>query len=450
MKEQATLSLQKAFRLSAASRVAFVGAGGKTTGMFQLAREMAPALVTASTHLAEEQLAFADRHIVVTTPLDLEKLADGSSEGVTLVTGPLGEGGRTHGLDDELLVQLNRIAGETGVPLLIEADGSRWRPLKAPAEHEPPIPDFVDTVVVVVGLSGLGQQLAEGYVHRPKIFAEISGLKQGEDIDAEAISTVLLNPDGGLKSIPVGARRIALLNQADTSTLASTAGRMARNLLNEYDVAVVASLQDPDPASGKVLAVHEKMAGIILAAGGSERLGEPKQLLEWNGQPFIRQVAQTALAMHLDELVVVTGAYAEQVEEAIADLPLRVVNNPSWQEGQSSSVKVGLEALPESVGAAIFLLVDQPQVPVELLQALVAEHRHSLASIVAPMVDGRRGNPVLFDQRTFADFAEIEGDKGGRAIFSKHNVNWIPWLDEAMALDVDTLVDYQRLLNYED
>jgi molybdenum cofactor cytidylyltransferase len=96
------------------------------------------------------------------------------------------------------------------------------------------------------------------------------------------------------------------------------------------------------------------------------------------------------------------------------------------------------------------LLVDQPQIPADLLRALVDTHASSLAPIVAPMVDGRRGNPVLFDRVTFPDFAGIEGDVGGRAVFSKHPVAWLPWLDASAALDVDTPADYQRLLNYED
>jgi CTP:molybdopterin cytidylyltransferase MocA len=82
-----------------------------------------------------------------------------------------------------------------------------------------------------------------------------------------------------------------------------------------------------------------------------------------------------------------------------------------------------------------------------LLQALKAEHARSLAPIVATQVDGQRSNPVLFDRSTFADFAAIKGDVGGRAIFAKHRVRWLEWLDASLAIDVDTLEDYARLLN---
>jgi molybdenum cofactor cytidylyltransferase len=132
----------------------------------------------------------------------------------------------------------------------------------------------------------------------------------------------------------------------------------------------------------------------------------------------------------------------------LGDLPVTVVRNADWQQGQSSSVKAGLAALPEQVGAAVFMVVDQPQLPAALIEALVAEHARSLAPIVATQVDGNRSNPVLFDRDTFQGFASIEGDTGGRALFARHRVSWVQWLDSSLAIDVDTLEDYNRLLNY--
>jgi molybdenum cofactor cytidylyltransferase len=113
-------------------------------------------------------------------------------------------------------------------------------------------------------------------------------------------------------------------------------------------------------------------------------------------------------------------------------------------------VKAGLAALPARSGAAVFLLVDQPQVPPELVRALVARHATTLVPIVAPDVDGRRGNPVLFDRATFPDFAALEGDVGGRAVFKRHPLEYVPWVDPVVSLDVDTLLDYQKLIQYEE
>lgn len=194
--------------------------------------------------------------------------------------------------------------------------------------------------------------------------------------------------------------------------------------------------------------MSEQIAGVILAAGESKRLGQPKQLLDWKGKPFVRQVAETALAARLDPVVVVTGAAAAEVSAALDGLPVRIVHNVGWAQGQSSSVKAGLAAVPPQAAAAIFMVVDQPQLPVRLLDALKEHYAEQRPPIIATLVDSKRTNPVLFDRSTFADFDSLEGDTGGRALFSKHQVTWYPWLDTSLAFDVDTPEDYERLLRF--
>jgi molybdenum cofactor cytidylyltransferase len=99
----------------------------------------------------------------------------------------------------------------------------------------------------------------------------------------------------------------------------------------------------------------------------------------------------------------------------------------------------------------MFLLVDQPQIPVQLVQALVDAYASSLSPIVAPLVDDRRGNPVLFSEETFDALLKTTGDAGGRQVFSRFRVEYIPWLDAAVGMDVDTPQDYAALLAaYED
>lgn len=433
------IHLKKAFRLGPAPQVAFVGAGGKTSAMFALAREYPAALVTTSTHLSLEQARSGDRHVELNSPSQLESFTP--AEGITVLTGPAQED-RVAGLDEATLAALSAFARRHSLPLLIEADGAREHALKAPAAHEPAIPQFVQTVIVLAGLSGLGRPLDDAAVHRLERFAELSSLASDQPIDAAALARVLLHPEGGRKNIPPQARRLVLLNQADTTAQQAAAQNLAALLLPGYDAVAVAALQQDPTAS----AVYERTAGILLAAGGSERLGKPKQLLDWQGQAFVRRVAQTALAAGLDPVVVVTGAEADAVEAELAGLNVQIVRNDDWLSGQSSSVKIGLAALPANVGSGLFLVVDQPQLPAALIQALVAEHAATLGPIVAPLVDGHRSNPVLFDRATFADFADLQGDVGGRAIFSRHQVTWLPWLDNSLAIDVDTPEDYDRLL----
>lgn len=439
-----SLTLAHSLRIKPDSCVAFIGAGGKTTAMIKLARELQPTvIVTATTHLGAWQTGFADKHIS-TDASSLEKIED-KFQGILLVTGIL-DGNRTKPLNKILLHWLHRYCKEHSIPLLIEADGSRQKPLKAWAEHEPPIPDFVDLVVQVTGLSGLKKPLTDENVHRVDIFSKLSGLNMGETITPNAVVSVLTHPNGGLKNMPVTARKVVLLNQADIPDLQSISHKMATALLQRHHSVVISSL-----AEEKIYAVHEPIAGIILAAGESTRFGRPKQLLDWKGQPFVRAVAQTAIRAGLSPVVVVTGSNTVQVEAAISDLNVSIVRNENWQSGQGSSIREGIKAITSfQTGGAIFLLSDQPQINTAIIHALVEKHAEGLHTIIAPMILDTRGNPVLFDRVTFSDLMGIEGDTGGRAIFHRYKVEYLPWHDDSLLLDVDTPEQYQRLINNQD
>ena len=94
----------------------------------------------------------------------------------------------------------------------------------------------------------------------------------------------------------------------------------------------------------------------------------------------------------------------------------------------------------------MFLLADQPRVPMRLLRTLIEVHAGTMAPIIAPLIDGQRGNPVLFDRVTFSELLQVSGDTGGRQLFSRYPVAWVDWHDPAVLLDIDTEEDYQRLL----
>jgi molybdenum cofactor cytidylyltransferase len=447
------MELKRALRLGEQPRLALVGAGGKTTALFQLAREFdPPVIVTASTHLAVEQTRLADRHQVLHSIAEAQTLAAMIPEGVHLFTGPI-QGARTSGLCPEVLTWLEGYCRSYGLAMLIEADGSAMHPLKAPADHEPPIPAFVDTVLVVEGMSGVGKPLTPAWVHRPERFAHLSGLALGTCISPETVSQVLTHPQGGLKNIPAGTRKIVLLNQADTLDLRQIAAAMAGALLKAYQAVVVTALQPEgeqpvrEPGKpGEVFAVHEPVAGIVLAAGAAKRYGSPKILLPWQDKPLVWQVAWKALAAGLRPVIMVCGAYRQEIESALAGLEVTIVPNPDWEQGQGTSVGVGVRALPADSGGAVFLLADQPQVPVSLLGSLVDTHARTLSAIVAPFVDEQRANPVLFDRDLFAALMTLPGDTGGRELFTRYEIARVPWEDPAILFDVDTPEDYTRLL----
>jgi molybdenum cofactor cytidylyltransferase len=238
------MNLKTALGLGEIPRVAFVGSGGKSTALFQLAREYAsPVIITASSHLEFCQTKWGDQHFYYNEVK--ERFEQLRLSGITLFSGSKNSRS-VRGLEPDSLQKILSYADAKQIPLLIESDGSRRHPMKAPASHEPPIPGFVDTVVVTVGISALGKPFSAAHVHRPEIYKKLSGLQEGDEISIEAVRRVLCHPAGGLKNIPATARRVVLINQADTPGLQTKARELAKSLFSVYHIVVLASLKNKE------------------------------------------------------------------------------------------------------------------------------------------------------------------------------------------------------------
>jgi len=433
-------------------RAAIVGAGGKTSVLFSLARSLkSPVIVTTTTHLGIWQLRYADRAFSINSEATLRKAFDRLAAGVNVFTTPETKPGRVGGLSAENLALLKGLSDERQLPVLIEADGARSKPAKAPGEDEPVIPDWVNVVIVVAGLNVLGKKLSDEWVFRADMFARLSGLPHGALIDADALCRMLLHQDGGLKHIPANADRIVVLTHADAPEVYRKAYRLAGSLLPKFHRVVIAAgereYDDDSPVNLRVVSTRVPVAGIILAAGASRRLGQPKQLLPWHGQSLLRRAVAMALSGGLAPVIVVVGAEAERMRSEIADLPVIVVDNPDWQAGQSTSVAAGVRALPVGAGGAVFMLADQPFVTAELIRALLETYARERSPLTAPFVDGIRSNPVLFDRETFPALLRLQGDRGGRGLFSEYPVSRVNWEDVKLLMDIDTPDDYRHLLD---
>src|SRR4051794_8837910 len=185
-----------------------------------------------------------------------------------------------------------------------------------------------------------------------------------------------------------------------------------------------------------------KIAGLILAAGRSTRMGGPNKLTEEiNGKALVRHVAEHVLASRAKPVIVVTGHQRERVERALAGLPVTFVHNPNFADGLSTSLKAGIAAVPADADGAIVSLGDMPQVSAKLIDRLIAAFDPERgALVVIPTIAGKRGNPVLWSRRFFPDLAAVEGDVGARHLIGNYAeaVGEVP-LDDAGALtDVDT------------
>ena len=194
-----------------------------------------------------------------------------------------------------------------------------------------------------------------------------------------------------------------------------------------------------------------RVAALVLAAGASSRMGRPKQLLDWNGRPLVRAAAEVALAARLNPLLVVVGGAQAEMADALAGLPLRIIANPDYAAGQSTSLRAGIAALDHDTDAVVVLLADQPFVTAAIVEQIVSEWNASRAAIVAPTYAGQRGNPVLFARAVFPELLAIQGDQGARAVLAadRARVHLVAFDDPRPLADIDTPEDYARLRKQE-
>lgn len=443
------MQLRTALRLQPGQTVAFTGAGGKSSAIRHLVAEIAPEspmLVSTTTRFGLEQADLATHHLAVAEGADLAGLVERLEQyRSVLVTGPALEAeGKWLGIEDpEQLQTLHRAASSTGAVLLLEADGARGRSLKAPAQHEPVVPGFTDLLVPVAALDAVGQRLSSDFVHRPDRVADLLRASNEAALQPEHLAQVLSHEEGGLKGLPGSGQVRVLLNKAGEGDRLAAGREIAGALLDSPRIhGVLLSQLAADPP---VLETHGRIAGIVLAAGGSSRLGFPKQLIPFRGRPLVWHAVQTAIEAGLSPVVVVCGAAAAGVRMALEEARVTIVDNPDWEAGQSTSVRLGLATAEQSpIEGAIFLLVDMPLVTETLVGELLKLHRSSLAPLIAPRAGGRRANPVLFDRTTFPTLLALEGDRGGRALFDRYEAVWLEW-DESAMLDLDTAADLERL-----
>ena len=195
------------------------------------------------------------------------------------------------------------------------------------------------------------------------------------------------------------------------------------------------------------------IATIILAAGGSTRLGgQPKQLLIQDGQPLIRRIVDAALSIQVGPVIVVLGANEELIRQEINDPRLITSVNPKWQDGLASSIRVGLSMLSdEPVDAFLIVLTDQPYVTADVLQQVIATQQKTGRGIVACRYgeSGHLGVPALFDIRYKGEFLHLTGDVGARKLIQLYQNDCAEVSFPLAAIDLDTWEDVKKWLGAE-
>lgn len=189
---------------------------------------------------------------------------------------------------------------------------------------------------------------------------------------------------------------------------------------------------------------------VLLAAGASTRMGTPKQLLTYRGRSLVRHAAEAVLVSVCHPTVVVLGANAELVKPELAYLSVQVVENPQWQQGMSSSIGVGLEAIAQinsSLDGVVIALSDQPLISASIIDQLVERYQQTRSAIVACEYDGTIGVPALFSCALFQELINLQGAAGAKQTLKKYLPLVLTISVPEAAVDIDTPADYTRLLS---
>lgn len=195
--------------------------------------------------------------------------------------------------------------------------------------------------------------------------------------------------------------------------------------------------------------VHSNdVAGIVLASGLSRRFGQSNKLLSpLGGVPIVRRTVQAYLESSLDPLLVVVGFEGEAVATALEGLPVHILRNSGYAQGQSRALVRAVADLPATVLGAVIGVGDQPLLTATVINTLIDTFRRSANPIVAPRYGGQRGNPVLFARSLFPELIEVQGDQGGRGVLARRpdQISLVDFTDPRLGADIDTPDDLQRL-----
>lgn len=190
------------------------------------------------------------------------------------------------------------------------------------------------------------------------------------------------------------------------------------------------------------------ISAIILAAGMSTRMGRPKQLLKVGNSTLIRIVTENVLLSNIDELVVVTGYQQKKVTEAIDDLPVRVVFNQGYKDGQGTSLSLGIRTISSCANAFMIFMVDQPMISASLINMIIGEFQNRDCAVLRPVYNGTPGHPVIFNKSLDEELKNLDGDEGARQVLKRlaDRVEYIEAPDEAVIFDIDTPKDFNEFI----
>ncbi len=420
--------------------IALVGAGGKTSVMMRMARELGGrfrVLCTTTTHMAStETLPSTIRAGAGADPVSIERACQSAwaCGEACLVTGLESGDGRVAGPPGDILARLSRAAEIT----LVEADGSRRKPLKSPAGHEPNLPPSANKAVLVFGADAFDLPACEGNFFNLDAANRSGAVRDGEIVSPEVFGRIVSR--GGYLALASRMPLYLIVNKAD----ACGDGRAEEFARAAYSPLVrrivVSSVSGPDAYAREVSNASDVVACGVLAAGESRRFGAAKLSSPFRGTTLLGAALEGMLAAGFDRMMLVVGHEAGSILGSLDERLLRgveVVQNPDYKSGMGSSIGAAACAARECDALAI-ALGDKPAAGPEAARAVLGAYRRSAAAACAAVSLGTPGHPAIFRKELFQDLRGIRGDSGAREILRRNASRAVfVEVDPASQLDVD-------------
>jgi molybdenum cofactor cytidylyltransferase len=454
-------SLTQALDIQPGDVVAFVGAGGKTSLMLELAEELFEAgvkvAVTTTTKIGTDELPKNQptELVVDTDPDNIISNAKSIIENnkIPVLASGIDElNNRLLGID---LDTADLLAQEENIEvLLIEADGARRKPFKIPMPHEPVMPFCLNKICIVVGLDAIGLDINEENFYNTTGMQELGAIL-GEPLTSSILRGLLLHQTGYLRFKYNTCKVYLILNKAEKIRDDIELHELIIELFHNNIEKILVTSTVNKPIVKKIPNNrYHRLTGIILAAGMGSRFSGVKQLAKIKKNSLIYHIAKQALESDLDEVKLILGHKFDDVKKSLQELidneKLSIIQNKNFTDGMSSSIIIGLESALGRTDGVMIILGDQPNITTEVLNKLINAYKDSVAKLCVPMIQthdsARPGNPVIFNQRLFSELVKMIGDIGAREIVRKNleYAKQVKFHNEETQFQINTVEDLEE------